>query len=275
MSKKKNTLPAPEPESLNLPRTGVESHAHLDLDAYAEDLQQVLDRARRSGLRHMGNVFLGPEAYYAKRDLFTNSDDVFFLLGLHPCDADKCTPDAVAAMKQAFLDDPRLKAVGEIGLDYYWDDHPRELQQHTFCMQLSMARELERPVVIHSRDSNDDVIRILEERGFKGYPLLWHCFGADMGLAERIIANGWHISIPGPVSYPKNVELREALSVIPEDRLLLETDCPYLSPQPYRGKRNEPAYIVFTAQTVAQELGLPVEELWTRCGENAARFFGL
>lgn len=275
MSKKKNTAPLPAPESLNLPCTGVESHAHLDMEAFAEDRSQVLERARLAGVRHMGNVFLGPDAYYANRAQFADHDDVFYLLGIHPGDSDKCDAKAIASMRDAFENDPRLKAVGEIGLDYYWDDHPRELQQHVFSLQLALARAVKRPIVIHSRDSNDDVVRMLEEHGFKDYPLLWHCFGADAALAERIVANGWHISIPGPVSYPKNVELREALSVIPPDRLMLETDCPYLTPMPYRGKRNEPAYLVFTAQTVAETLGMPIAELWTTCGNNAIRFFGL
>ncbi len=272
---KKNKAPLPEPESLALPRTGVESHAHLDLEPFAADLAEVLDRARRSGVRGMGNVFLGPDAYHAGKALFAAAPDVFFLLGIHPGDADKCDAQAVAAMRQAFADDPRLRAVGEIGLDYYWDDHPRDLQQQVFRMQLALAREVERPVVIHSRDANADVLAILEEEGFRNYPLLWHCFGADAATAERIVANGWHVSIPGPVSYPKNDGLREALRVIPQDRMLLETDCPYLTPMPYRGKRNEPAFLVFTARVVAETLGVPVADLWTQCGRNAARFFGL
>lgn len=275
MSKKKNKAPLPEPTSLLLPHTGVESHAHLDTEPFAEDLPQVLDRARAAGIRHMGNVFLGPQAYMQNRHVFADSSDVFFLLGIHPSDADQCNAEALDAMRSAFAADPRLKAVGEIGLDYYWDDHPRELQQQVFRAQLALARQVERPVVIHSRDANDDVIAILEAEGFKDYPLLWHCFGADAALAGRIVENGWHISIPGPVSYPKNETLRDALRVIPHDRLVLETDCPYLTPVPYRGKRNEPAYLVFTAQVVAQELDMPVADLWTLCGTNAMRFFGL
>lgn len=275
MSKKKTKEPLPEPHSLNMPHTGVESHAHLDLDAFAEDLPQVLERARAAGVRHMGNVFLGPQAYARNRALFEQNPEVFFLLGIHPGEADTCDEAAVEAMRHAFLHDPRLKAVGEIGLDYYWDDHPRDMQQRIFTMQLTLAREVQKPVVIHSRDSNDDVLRILEQEGFAGYPVLWHCFGADTALAQRIVDNGWHISIPGPVSYPKNDALRKALHVIPPEKLLLETDCPYLTPMPYRGRRNEPAYLVFTAQAVAEQLDMEPQALWTLCGGNAARFFGL
>ena len=130
-------------------------------------------------------------------------------------------------------------------------------------------------MVIHSRDANDATMDMLEAEGFKGYPLLWHCFGADAALARRIVDNGWHISLPGPVTYKANEALRHAASVIPADRLLLETDCPYLSPEPYRGKRNEPAYLGFTASCVAEARNEDVTTLWTRCGDNAIRFFGL
>ncbi len=274
MSKKKHS-DLPTPDSLGMPLSGVESHAHLDLEAFAEDLPQVLARARAAGVRHIGNVFLGPEPYQANKALFADTPDVFFLMGIHPCDADKATPDALETMRSAFSEDPRLRAVGEIGLDYYWDDQPHDLQQDAFRRQLALARAVERPVVIHSRDAAEDTLRILEEEGFRHFPLLWHCFGADAALARRIVDNGWHISIPGPVTYPRNTELRCALAVIPRDRLLLETDCPYLTPVPYRGKRNEPAYLTFTAQAVATELGVEPHDLWSQCGQNAIRFFGL
>ena len=115
----------------------------------------------------------------------------------------------------------------------------------------------------------------LEARGFAGYPLLWHCFGGGPALARRILKNGWHISVPGPVTYPANAALREALPLIPAERLLLETDSPYLAPAPWRGRRNEPALTVFTARAVAEARGVAPEELWLTCGENARRFFGL
>ena len=170
-----------------------------------------------------------------------------------------------------------MKKQGEhvMRLDFYWDDQPHDLQRNIFRAQLRLAKQLEKPVVIHSRDAADATIEILEEEECVGYPLLWHCFGADAVLAERIVGNGWYISVPGPVTFPKNEDLRAALHVIPSDRLLLETDCPYLTPAPYRGKRNEPAYLAFTAQCVAEQLGIPAETLWTRCGENAKRFFDL
>ncbi len=274
MTQEKKNIP-PSPSALGLPLTGVDTHVHLDLDSMLPDLDAVCARARDAGIALMGQVFLGPDAWDAHAPLFADYPEVFFILGVHPCHADTCGGNAIARMKQAFMQDTRLKAVGEIGLDYYWDAHPRALQKQVFIKQLEMAVELGVPVVIHSRDAHDDTIAILEAQGFKGRPVLWHCFNADETLAQRIVANGWHISIPGPITYPKSQALRTALSSIPQDRLVLETDCPYLTPIPWRGKRNEPAMAAFTGAYVADILNIPLQEFWTRCGTNARAFFGL
>lgn len=276
MSKKKHTAaPAVAPESLGMPLTGVDSHAHLDLSAFGGDIDAVLDRARASGVARIGNVFLSLDAWEQGRKVFAGRPEIFFLLGIHPTDAMGYTPQVRAAMVRAFGEDKRLRAVGEIGLDFYWKDCPPEIQAAAFVDQLHLARDLARPVVIHCRDAYDETMRILREQGFYGYPLLWHCFGGTPDQARELVDAGWHISVPGPVTFPANAGLREALAVIPPDRLLAETDCPYLAPMPYRGKRNEPAYTVFTVAKMAEVLGMDAAALWTRCGENAGRFFGL
>ncbi|MBQ3058767.1 MAG: TatD family hydrolase [Desulfovibrio sp.] len=267
--------PRIDPLTLALPCCGVDSHAHLDDRAFDEDRHAMLARARAAGVSAVGNVFLGPQEFAAGRDLFAGHPEVFFLMGIHPCDGQACTPAALAAMRDAFAAEPRLRAVGEIGLDFYWKDCPREIQFQAFAAQLDMARELALPVVIHCREAEEDCLMVLESRGFAGYPLLWHCFGGGLPLARRIIGNGWHVSIPGPVSYPANSALREAVAWIPAERLLLETDAPYLSPVPWRGKRNEPAFTVFTVRQMAEARQMPAEELWRLCGDNARRFFGL
>lgn len=264
-----------DPLSLALPPGGVESHGHLDGEAYDRNRRQVLERAFKVGISHIGNIFLSPEEYTAKKNLFADYPQVFFTLGIHPCDGLQCTPACLEQIEQAFTADSRIRAVGEIGLDYHWDDCPRELQLQAFSRQMEMAKKLGKPVVIHCREAESDCLTFLEAGGFTGYPILWHCFGGDSSLARRILKNGWHISIPGPITYPANTALREAVAIIPEDRILLETDCPYLSPVPWRGATNEPAYIVFTARAVAEAKKMPVDELWLQCGVNAVRFFGL
>jgi len=266
----------PEPESLELPQVGVDSHAHLDLDDFDEDRDELIARAAASGISEIVNVFLGPNAYERNRSMFDAHPNISFLLAVHPNNTDTLTYNTIDRMFAHFKADPRLKGVGEIGLDYYWDRVPRGVQKDAFIKQLALARELDKPVIIHSRDANEDTIRILEDQGFKDFPVLWHCFGAGIDFAEAIIANGWHISIPGPVTFRKNTDdLQAAVARIPLDRLLIETDCPYLTPEPWRGKRNHPALVVFTAQRIAQIKGRSVADIWQTAGDNARAFFGL
>lgn len=266
----------PEPESLELPPVGVDSHAHLDLEDFDEDREAVIARAHASGVSRIVNVFLGPDAYERGRGLFAAHPEIDFLMGVHPNDADLLTDGIVERMRAHFRADPRLKGVGEIGLDYYWKRVPHEVQKEAFVRQIHLARELSLPIVIHSRDANGDTADILEAEGFGGYPLLWHCFGAGMDLAERLVNNGWHVSIPGTVTFRKiSDDVQAAVARIPFERLLLETDCPYLAPEPWRGKRNHPALSVFTARRVAQIKGRSVEDVWRIAGDNARRFFGL
>ena len=202
--------------------------------------------------------------------------ELFFLMAIHPNEAAECTGAALAAMRAAFAHDQRLRAVGETGLDLYWKDCPLLIQETAFRLHLALARETGRPVVIHSRDAARETLRVLEDEGFSGYPVLWHCFSGDaVAELDRILAHGWHLSIPGPVTYPANSELRDAAARIPADRLLIETDSPYLAPLPWRGKSNEPALIAFTVLAVAKARDMSPAELWTLCGRNAIRFFGL
>lgn len=266
----------PEPESLELPLGGVDSHAHLDLEDFDEDRDAVIARATASGFSQIINVFLGPDAYERNRAMFDAHPHISFLMAVHPNNADELTDDALTRMRDHFKADSRLKGVGEIGLDYYWERVPHDVQKDAFVRQLDLARELSLPVIIHSRDANDDTVATLLEQGFKDYPVLWHCFGAGIELAETVIENGWHISIPGPVTFRKKADdIQAAVARIPFDRLMIETDCPYLTPEPWRGKRNHPALAVFTAQRIAQIKGRSVEDIWQITGDNARNFFKL
>lgn len=281
MSKKHPSHDAPSPESFGLPKTGVESHAHLNGPKFFDDLDEVIERGKAAGLAYIMQVFLSSEAWNNNRHRFEKHPEVYFLMGLHPTDLNKFEDiDAelgrIKGIIQADSAGPnRIKAFGEIGLDYYWKEVSPEVQQPVFRKQLALARELDLPVVIHCRDAAPDTFRILEEEGFSGYPLLWHCFGGDKAMAQKIVSHGWHLSIPGPVTFPANQELRDALADIPLERMMMETDCPYLSPVPHRGKRNEPAYLAFTIQAMASARGMDPAELWTSCGRAAIEFFGL
>ncbi len=273
MSKKKKSRPSPE--SLGLPRTGVESHAHLDLEDYDEDREEALQRAAAAGVARIGNVFLGPDAFAANAALFAEHPEVFFLVGIHPHDATKCGQEELARMQALFHSDPRLKAWGEIGLDYYYDLSPRDMQVRVFQEQLQAAKELDVPVVIHSRDAEEQTVAILLDLGYADRPLLWHCFGKGPDLAKELLSHGWLLSFPGTITFPKSTDVRESVALAPLERMLLETDCPYLTPAPYRGRRNEPAYLGFTAQVAAQCKDMDPAALWTQCGQNAREFFKL
>ncbi|WP_462323294.1 TatD family hydrolase [Desulfoplanes sp.] len=271
MAKKKQR---PMPQSLGLPRTGMDAHAHLDAREFEQDLDGVLSRARESGLDGVATIFLGPKPYMEGAPRFADHRDVVFLMGLHPEGAGTAGPNDIPGMERLFREDPRLRAVGEIGLDYYWDATTKERQKRVFKEQLELARQLGLPVAIHSREAEADTLAILLDMGFHDYPLQWHCFGQSADLARELLSHGWYLSIPGTVTYKKNRVLTEAVRVIPVGRMFVETDCPYLAADPYRGKRNEPALVVFTAQKIAEIKETPVEEIWTACGENARGFFG-
>ncbi|MBQ4133438.1 MAG: TatD family hydrolase [Desulfovibrionaceae bacterium] len=280
MAKKKQNRTAPQ--ELALPRGGVDTHAHLSFPEYAPgtaepgmELEQVIARAEESGLANIGNIFADSKRWQEEKELFNPFPQVFFQLGVHPTEADLLTPEELDCIAQAVERDSRIKAVGEIGLDYYWPDQPAHLQKQVFTAQLRLARQLDLPVSIHSRDAWSDTVAILEAEGFAGRPLLWHCFGGDAAMAEAILERGWHISIPGPVTFKKNEALREAVACIPLERIHLETDSPYLAPEPWRGRLNEPALVVFTAREVAACKGMSAEELWLAAGENSKAFFGL
>ncbi|AGW12134.1 TatD family hydrolase [Megalodesulfovibrio gigas] len=278
MSKKKKQ-DRPAPETLQLPCVGVESHAHLDFKPLAEDLPAVLARARAAGVDRLLQIFLGPEAYRNGVALFEAHRNVDFAIGVHPNSAEQCTDAAVAEMEAICREDARtagrMKAIGEIGLDYYWDRVDPAVQRAAFAAQLELARGLALPVVIHSREAHADAVAMLKDLGFAHRPVLWHCFGGDLDQAREIVAAGWHVSIPGPVTYAKNTALREAVAAIPLQRLMLETDCPYLTPEPWRGTTNEPALMAFTAVEVARCKAMDPAALWAATGETARAFFGL
>ena len=270
---KKTRSPCPSPLDLGLPQGGADTHAHLTFEDFSADLPATLARAFAGGVSHIGNVLLGAEEYAQHHRIFAEYPQVFFILGIHPNESDRYGPDTVPQLRAIVRNDARVRAVGEIGLDFFRTYCTPPTQEKAFRALLRLAREEELPVVIHSRDAADATLAVLEEEKFKGYPLLWHCFGGDVALMEHIIRQGWHLSIPGTVGYPGNTALREAARHAPLERLLLETDAPYLAPLEWRGRRNEPAFTVFTAACIARERGMDTAELWTRCGDNARLFF--
>jgi TatD DNase family protein len=248
----------------------IDTHAHLD--ALNGDASEVLTRARAAGVARVISVGSGIESCRATLNLAEREEGVFAALGLHPHQAGGLSPEDFAAL-EGLLSHPKAVAVGEAGLDYFRDYAPRDRQNDAFREQAELASRLEKPLVVHSRAADSDTAAVLE-----GLPsdarVVLHCF-SSVGLLGPALERGWYVSFAGNVTYPNAHELRTAAARVPEDRLLVETDSPYLAPQAVRGRRNEPANIVHTLAVVAEARGEEPEELGRKIEANAAAAFGL
>lgn len=240
----------------------IDSHAHLYFDRFDADRDQVLERAREAGVEAVINIGIDAETSRAAVELAQTHDALYATAGLHPTSRVEDLDAELAAIEGLAREFPRaIVAIGEIGLDYYWDDVSHADQRLRLERQLLLARELGLPVVFHCRDALDDLIGLLETHPDLVGPGVFHCFGGDASDARRALALGYHVSFAGNVTYPKAESLREAARAVPIDRLLLETDSPFLAPQARRGQRNEPAFAVFTRDFLAELHGVEIEEL--------------
>jgi TatD DNase family protein len=225
----------------------------LDDRQYAEDREAVIQRAIDSGLKYMLAIGTGdgPPDLEAAVRVAEAHNQIFATVGVHPNDAAKVTDDTLGRVEE-LLRHPKVAALGEIGLDYHWDT-PKELQLPLFRKQLALAATANKPVIIHTRDAWDDTLAVLRsDWAGNGLPCVMHCFTGNVQEAEECLALGFYLAFGGVTTFPKAGEIREAARITPPDRLLLETDAPYLAPVPYRGKRNEPAYVLHTAQVLAE-----------------------
>lgn len=249
----------------------IDSHAHLDFPPFDPDREAVIARARAVGMVAILNVGADLESSRASVALAQQYDFIYAAVGIHPHDAKTLTPAVLEELRH-LARHPKVVAIGEIGLDYYRDLSPRPVQRQAFAEQLALAAELGLPVVIHSRDALDDLLSIL--RGWAGSGVL-HSYSGGPERLEEVLGLGLSIGISGPVTFPNAHRLRAVAARVPLDRLLIETDCPYLTPEPYRGRRNEPAYVWYVAGAVARERGMPAEEVARITTENAAHLFHL
>ncbi len=244
----------------------IDTHAHLD--ALDDDPDAVIARARDVGVMRIVSVGTGPESWRATLAIAERHDGVFTALGLHPHEA--AHEDALVGLPEA-LAHPRAVAVGETGLDYYRDHAPRDAQRRVFDAQLELARELRMPVVVHTRAADEDTLAAL--RSFEG-TIVMHCFSSP-GLLEPALEHGWYVSFAGNVTFKNAYDLRAAARAVPGERLLVETDSPYLAPQPRRGRPNEPANVVHTVAALAEARDEDVVDLAARIDANASACFSL
>lgn len=256
----------------------VDSHAHIDGPEYDADRDDLITRAREAGVRAILNVGTGdPHAGNFERAVAVAEkyENVWAAVGVHPHDA-KLYDERAEALLLALMSHPRVIAWGEIGLDYHYEHSPRDAQREVFRRQLRLAREVRQPVIIHSREADGETIEILRgEGGREAAGGIMHCFGGSLEMAENALELGFMISFAGNVTFKKADALREVAKRVPLDKLLIETDCPFLSPVPFRGRRNEPARVVETARCLADLHGLAADELGRTTAANFARFFNL
>ena len=251
-----------------------DSHAHLHFPGFDEDRDAMLARARAAGVRRM--LTIGTDAA-TSRDalaLAEREPDVWATAGVHPHDAGESDEAAIAEVER-LATAPRVVAIGEIGLDFFRNLSPPDVQARMLRRLLELARRVRKPVAIHCRDAHEQTLGILAEERVGEVGGIMHCFSGDVPIARRCLDLGLLISLAGPVTYPNARALPDVARFVPADRLVLETDCPFLPPQGYRGKRNEPAYLAITAARVAELRGEPLEALARRTSDNARRLLGV
>ncbi|RDD62032.1 TatD family hydrolase [Ferruginivarius sediminum] len=252
----------------------VDSHCHLDMVATRDDLDEVVARANRAGVATMVTISTTLSGFADVLAIAKRCEDVWCSVGVHPHEAGsegQSAPDRVVELAA----DPFVVGIGESGLDYYYDKSPRPAQEESFRAHIRAAQQTGLPLIVHSRDAEEDTARILREEyeGGGPYGCVMHCFSSGRELAEAALDLGFYISFSGIVTFKKSDELRDIASMVPRERLLIETDAPYLAPVPKRGKPNEPAYLSYTADFLAEHLGMSREELAETTTANFFRLF--
>jgi len=255
----------------------IDSHAHLDADDYAGELEAVVSRARAAGLERVVCIGLwrAPGSFGGAIELAARDPGFFAATaGVHPHDCARVPEDDWRRLEDLSCD-PRVVGIGETGLDFHYDHSPRPVQEASFRRSLAIARSCEKPVVVHVREADEVCTRILREERVPGAGGVIHCFTGDAKAARAYLDLGLFISVAGVVTFKTAEAIREAVRIVPRDRLLVETDCPFLAPAPHRGRRNEPAFVVETARKVAELWGVPEPEVAAATTANAKRLFRL
>jgi TatD DNase family protein len=251
----------------------VDSHCHLDFDDFGGDFESVLARAKESGVERMLTICTRVTKFEQVLKIAAAADNIRCTVGIHPHEAEN-EPDVDVARLAELAKHPKVVGIGEAGLDYFYDKSPRERQQEVFATHIEASRVTGLPIVVHSRDADEDTVRLLQEGAKKGgLTGVIHCFTSTQYLADAALEMGFYISLSGIVTFKSAAALRDVAKTIPHDRLLVETDSPYLAPIPMRGKRNEPAFVKHTASFVADFLGLSLPDLAAQTTANFDRLF--
>ncbi len=251
-----------------------DTHVHLNARQYEDDREEVIKRAFNQGVTHMVVVGFDEETIPLAIDIAEKYETIYAAVGWHPVDAIYYEEKHLDYLEQ-LSKHPKVVALGEMGLDYHWDTSPKEVQEDVFRKQIRLAKRVNMPIIIHNRDATEDVIRILKEENAKEVGGIMHCFSGTPADVQACLDMNFYISLGGPVTFKNAKEVQEVAKIIPLNRLLIETDCPYLAPHPYRGKRNEPAYVSLVAEKISELREIDYEEIEKITTENAIKFFGI
>ncbi|WP_216831185.1 TatD family hydrolase [Alkalihalobacterium elongatum] len=251
-----------------------DTHVHLNADQFEEDRAEVIKRAHQAGVTHMVVVGFDEKTIKGALEIAEEYENIYAAVGWHPVDAIDMTEDHLAWLEELAAH-PKVVALGEMGLDYHWDKSPKEIQKEVFRKQIRLAKKVKLPIIIHNREASQDIVDILNEEGAAEVGGIMHCFSGSVEIARACLDMNFHISFGGPVTFKNAKKPKEVAIEVPLDRLLIETDCPYLAPHPYRGKRNEPAYVQLVATQIAELKELTLEQLAEQTMNNAKKLFNI
>ncbi|WHY14216.1 TatD family hydrolase [Peribacillus frigoritolerans] len=251
-----------------------DTHVHVNAEQFNEDLEDVIERAKEAGVDNMVVVGFDRPTIIRAMELIETYDFMYAAIGWHPVDAIDMTEDDLQWIEE-LSNHPKVVAIGEMGLDYHWDKSPKDVQMEVFRKQIRLAKKVGLPIIIHNREATADIVNILKEEEASRVGGIMHCFSGSAETALECINMNFYISLGGPVTFKNAKKPKEVAAAVPLDRLLIETDCPYLAPHPYRGKRNEPSYVKLVAEQIAEIKQLTIEEVSQATTENAKKLFGI
>jgi len=251
-----------------------ETHAHLNAKEFDEDREEVIARAQENGVSTIVNIGFNAETIPTCMELAEAHDFIYAVIGWHPQDAKDMTDEHLEWIEELSRH-PKVVGLGEMGLDYYWDTSPKDVQAEVFRKQIRLARKLDMPIIIHNRDAHQDVLTILKEEKAAEVGGIMHCFSGSWETAKLALDMNFSISFGGPLTFKNAKQPKEVAAKVPLDKLLIETDCPYLTPHPFRGKRNESGYVRYVCEEMANIRGLSYEEMAQITSENAKQLFRL
>lgn len=252
----------------------IDSHAHLDDRRFDDDREMIINNLKNNNIELVINIGADLKTSVASVDLANKYENIYAAVGVHPHSAKEVNTMVMEMIKE-LAENEKVVAIGEIGLDFYYDNSPRDIQRKWFIEQLKLAKELDLPVIIHTRDASQETYDILKNNQDGTVRGVMHCYSGSVEMAARYIDMGFYISLGGPVTFKNARVVREVAEAVPLDKLLIETDCPYLTPEPYRGKRNEPVYVKYVAEKIAEIKGITYKELVKATNENAKRLFNI